>query len=134
MGKVVCSQQCLQSIAFFPFSQNLSNKGKRNMRKKKWKNEQPWTLACTLVLQTMTSPWRGVFFLSISINFPSKMMPCKLNHNLICLCIGSLSIGLETDLKLLTNRNVQFHWTLLLEPLSKVPLTYQYIKLQDPEK
>jgi hypothetical protein len=61
-------------------------------------------------------------------------MPCKLNHNLICLGLGSLSIGFETNLKLLTNRNVQFHWTLLLEPLSKVPLRYQYIKLQDQEK
>jgi hypothetical protein len=28
---------------------------------------------------------------SIPIDFPSKMMPCMLNHNLICLGLGLLS-------------------------------------------
>jgi hypothetical protein len=35
---------------------NLSNKDKRKQwKRQKWKNEQPWTLAYTLVLQTMCS-------------------------------------------------------------------------------
>jgi hypothetical protein len=50
-------------------------------------------------------------------------MPCRLNHNLICLGLGLLSKGLGTNLKLLANRNAQFHWTLLLGPLSKVALS-----------
>jgi hypothetical protein len=34
----------------------LNNKGKKNNEKcKKQKNEQPWTLAYTLILQTMSS-------------------------------------------------------------------------------
>jgi hypothetical protein len=37
------------------------------------------------------------------------MMPCKLNHNLICVDLGLLSKGLEMNLKLLTNKNVRFH-------------------------
>jgi hypothetical protein len=48
------------------------------------------------------------------------MMPCRLNHNFICLGPRPLSKNLGTNLKLLTNRNVQFQWTLLLEPSSKV--------------
>jgi hypothetical protein len=51
-------------------------------------------------------------------------MPCKLNHNLICLGPESLSKSLGTNLKLLTNRNTRFHWTLLFGPLSKVALTF----------
>jgi hypothetical protein len=50
------------------------------------------------------------------------MMSCKLNHNLICLGFGHLSKGLGTNLKFVTNKNVQFHWPLLLGPLSKVAL------------
>jgi hypothetical protein len=50
------------------------------------------------------------------------MMSCKLNHNLICFDPQSLSKSLGTDLKLLTNKNVQFHWTLLLGPSSKMAL------------
>ncbi len=45
------------------------------------------------------------FFWSGPIGFPLKMMPCKLNHNLICLGSESLSKRLGTNLKLLTNRN-----------------------------
>jgi hypothetical protein len=50
-------------------------------------------------------------------------MPCKLNQNLICLYPEPLSKGLETNLKLLMNKNARFHWTLLLGPLSKVALS-----------
>jgi hypothetical protein len=64
-----------------------------------------------------------LFFWSGPIGFPSKMMPCKLNHNLICLGLGPSSKGLATNLKLLTNRNVQFHWALLLGPLPRFALT-----------
>jgi hypothetical protein len=102
----------------------ILNKGKKKTMKKnkKQKNEQPQTLAYTLVLQTMSSPISSFYF-SKPIGFPSKMMPCKLNHNLICLGLEFLSEGLGTNLKLLTNRNAQFHWTLLLGPLSKVALS-----------
>jgi len=54
MGGLVCSQQYAQSIQCFSFSHNLSNKGKKIKSKKS--NEQPWTLAYTLVLQTLSSP------------------------------------------------------------------------------
>jgi hypothetical protein len=37
--------------------------------------------------------------------FPFKMMPYKLNHNLICLDFRPLFKSFETNLKLLTNRN-----------------------------
>jgi hypothetical protein len=50
------------------------------------------------------------------------MMPCRLNHNLIDLGLGPLFKGLRTNLKLLTNSNAQFPWTLLLGPLFKVAL------------
>ncbi len=46
-------------------------------------------------------------------------MPCKLNHNIICLGPKSLFKRLGTNLKLLTNRNVRFHLTLLLGALFK---------------
>jgi hypothetical protein len=52
----------------------------------------------------------------------SKMIPFKLNHNLICFGYGSLFKGLGTIIKLLTNMIVWFHWTLLLGPLFKVAL------------
>jgi hypothetical protein len=77
-------------------------------KNKKERNEQPWTLPYTLVFQTISSPL-SFFFWYGSIGFPSKMMPCKLNHNLICLGLGPSSEGLGINLKLLTNRNVQFH-------------------------
>ncbi len=76
-----------------------------------------------LVLQSMSFPLCS-FFWSGPIGFPSKMMSCKLNHNLICL--GPLSKDLGTNLKLLTKRNAQYHWTLLLGPLSKVALTHSH--------
>jgi hypothetical protein len=50
-------------------------------------------------------------------------MPYRLNQYLICLGLGSLSKGLGTNLKFLTNKIVQFHWTPLLGPLSKVALS-----------
>ncbi len=64
-----------------------------------------------------------LFFLVQTNWFPSKMMPCKLNQNLICLDPEPLCKGVETNLKLLTNRNAWFHWTLLLGVLSKVALS-----------
>jgi hypothetical protein len=49
----------------------------------------------------------NLFFFGFGpIGFPSKTMPCKLNHNLICLGLGLLSKTIRTNLKLLTNRNV----------------------------
>ncbi len=60
-----------------------------------------------------------LFFLWFEpIGFPLTTMPFRLNHNLIC--PGPLSKGLGTNLKLLTNKNAQFHWSLHLGPLSKV--------------
>ncbi len=111
MRELVCSQQCPPSIdvssIFIEFEQQEEKK--------------PWTLAYILVLQTMSSPLNCFFWFG-PIGVPSKMMPCTLNHNLICLGLGPLSKGLGTNLKFLTNRNAQFHWTLLLGPLSKVAL------------
>jgi hypothetical protein len=52
------------------------------------------------------------------------MMPWKLKQNLNCLGLGPLFKGLGTNLKLLTNMNAQFHWTLLLGSLSKVTLSF----------
>jgi hypothetical protein len=64
-----------------------------------------------------------LFFFSFGpIGFPSKTMPCKLNHNLICLGPIPSFEGLATNLKLLTKRNVQFHWNLLVGAMSKVTL------------
>jgi hypothetical protein len=53
-------------------------------KKNKQRNEQLWTLDYTLVLQTRSSPKHKFFFLflSESIGFPSKMMPCKLKTQL----------------------------------------------------
>jgi len=86
----------------------MKKKGKKNCKKKKKKHEQPWTLIYTLVLQTMSFPLSSFFWFT-PIGFLSKMMPCKLNHNFICLGPRPLSKGLVTNLKLLTNKNVQFH-------------------------
>jgi hypothetical protein len=100
---------------------------KKAMKKKKQTNKQTWTLAYTLVLQIMSFPVSS-FSWSGSIDFPSKMIPCKLNHNLICFGLGVLLKSLETGSKLLTNRNAQFHWTLLLEPLFNVALKLIFYK------
>jgi hypothetical protein len=71
--------------------------------------------------QTMNSLLSSLFW-SRQFDFPSKMMPCKLNHNLICFDLEPSSKGIGTNLKLWTNRNAQFHWTLLLGPLVKLTL------------
>jgi hypothetical protein len=93
---------------------------KKTMKKnKKQRNEQPWTLVQTLVLQTMK-----LFLKKIQTNcFPSKLVPFSMNHNLICLQPKPLSKGLGTNLKFFTNGNVQFHWALFLGPLSKMALS-----------
>ncbi len=105
MGELVCSQQCPQFIGYLPFSQNLSNKGKRKQKK----NEQPWTLAYTL--NSLHSPNHELslklcfVFLVWTNWFPSKVMQFRLNQNLIYLVPGPLSkLGLGTNLKLLINR------------------------------
>jgi hypothetical protein len=100
---------------------------------KKLKNEQPSTLDYTLVLQIMSSHLSSIFW-SGPIAFPFAMKPCKLNHNLICLCPGPLSKDLETNLNLLTNKNARFHWTLFLEPLSKSGPSSNFLTLQIPLK
>jgi hypothetical protein len=93
----------------------------KKLKKATKKNEQPWILAYNLIFQTMSSLWSS-FFGSGLIGSPSKMMSCKLNHNLICLGPRPSSKVLGTNLKLLTNRNAWFHKTLLLAALSKVTL------------
>ncbi len=127
-GELVCFQQCFKSIAHLSFFQNLSNKGK----KKKWNFffKKKWT---TLDPSLHFGFPNREFFLKFSfwsepIGFPSKMMPCKLNHNLIYVGLGPLSKGLGTNLKLLTNKNVQFHWTLILGLLFKVALWIAFYK------
>ncbi len=72
---------------------------------KKHKNEQPWTLAYNLVLQTMRFCLSSFIF-SKPIGFPSKIMLCKLNCNLNC-CGPRLSFkGLGINLKFLIGKNV----------------------------
>jgi len=61
-------------------------------KNKKWRNEQCQTLAYTLVLQSMSSPLSFLFW-SIQIDFPSKVMLCRLNHNLFCFGLGALFRG-----------------------------------------
>ncbi len=59
---------------------------KQHELKKTIEKKQPWTLDYTLVLLTASFALSFFFFSFVWINwFPSKMMPCKLNHNLICL-------------------------------------------------
>jgi hypothetical protein len=102
MVEMVCSQQCPQSTECLPFSQNLSNKGRKEivkMRQKKKQtnkqtNGQPWTLTYTLVLQTLSSRLKSFFWFR-PIGFLFKMMPCKLNHNLISLGRRPLSNALR---------------------------------------
>jgi hypothetical protein len=107
--KLVCSQQCPQFInvssILTKFEQGFEKKWKKKRAKnKKMNNLEPW-----FTLQFF-KPWAlllSYFFWSRPIGFRSKMMPRKLNHNMICLCLGSLSKSLRT------NRNAQFHWTLV---------------------
>jgi len=96
-------------------------------KKRKKRNEQPWIETYTLVLQTMSSPLSLFWF--EPIGFLSKMMSCKLNHNLIYLGHEPLSKSLGTNLKLLTNKNVRFHWTILVGPLSKVALNVKKTRI-----
>jgi hypothetical protein len=70
MGGLVCFQQYAQSIEYFSFSHNLSNKGKKIKSKKS--NEQPWTLAYTLVLQALSSPLKKNSFVQTNKFFPPK--------------------------------------------------------------
>jgi hypothetical protein len=98
-------------------------------KSEKQRNEQHWTVAYSLVLQTLTSLLSSFFFYSDQLVFPSKIMSCKLNHNLICLGLEPLSKDLRINLKLFTNRNARFHWTMLLGPLSKVALRVISLKV-----
>jgi hypothetical protein len=85
-------------FSIFTKFEQRGNKKKRKKKKKK-KNEQPWILAYTLVLQTMSYPLSFFFFFLDLIDFASKMMPCRQNHNWICFGHGPLSKGLGTNLK-----------------------------------
>jgi hypothetical protein len=77
-----------------------------------------------------------LFSLGCTHWFSVQNMPWRQNHNLICHGLGPSSTGFGTNLKLLTNSNARFHWTLLLGPLSKVALNYIYRRkislLQEP--
>jgi hypothetical protein len=76
MRELLCFQQCPQSIACFPFSHNFSTKGLKKQwgkkKSKKQQNEQPWTLAYILVLQTMSSPLNSFFLGPNNWAFPPK--------------------------------------------------------------
>jgi hypothetical protein len=74
MRELVCFQQCPQSIAFHSHiilaPRVKENNGKKG---KKQQNEQRWTLAYTLVFQTMSSPSLKLFFFwSNQLAFPPK--------------------------------------------------------------
>ncbi len=61
MGELVCFQQCPQSInassILIEFEQlGQKKKNEEEQKTKKQKIEQPWTLAYSLVLQTMSFP------------------------------------------------------------------------------
>jgi len=115
------------SLACLPLSQNSSNKRKKKTMEKKQKTKNWVTLDPRLHFGSPNHELslKLFFFLSRPIEFSSKMMACELNHNLIwfVLILDPCLKGLETNLKLLTNKNVQFHWTQLLKPFSKVAIT-----------
>jgi hypothetical protein len=85
----------------------LTNKDKTKQYKKtkKHNNEQPWILAYTLILQTLSSLVSFLFFGLDQLIFLPKTIPCKLNHDLIRLGPKLLSESLGTDLKILINKN-----------------------------
>jgi hypothetical protein len=63
--EIVYSTFWLHSIhSMFSIFTNLSNKGGKKKAKKikKQKNEQPWTLAYSLVFQTIRSPFKLFFW------------------------------------------------------------------------
>jgi hypothetical protein len=100
MGELVCFQQCPQSIACLPFLQSLNNNGE------KLKTKNYTTLEPSLHFSSTNHELSfKLFFSPNQLVFPSQMMPCKLNHNLICVDLGPSSKGLGTNLKLLTYRN-----------------------------
>jgi hypothetical protein len=123
-------QQCPQSINVSSILTKFEQEGFFLKKRKKQRNEQPWTLVYTLILQTMSCPFKCYFWFG-PIDFPSKMMSCRLNHNLIRFGLGPLSKCLGTNLKLSTNKNVWVHWTLLLGPLSKMVLNISPIFQKD---
>jgi len=135
----ISSIHSMFSIVCLPFSQNLSNKGKRKhsekepeKKKKKQRNEQPWTLAYTLVLQKLNS--FKLWLLVQTNRFSLQNDAIKLNHNLICFSPEPSSKGLGTNVKLLTNTKAWCHWTLLLETLSKVALSSLRGPIKKPEQ
>jgi NADH:ubiquinone oxidoreductase subunit 5 (subunit L)/multisubunit Na+/H+ antiporter MnhA subunit len=118
---VLSTMSSIHNMSFIFFRIWTTRIKKTIKKSKKQRSEQPWTLAYPLVLQIMSSLWSSFFWLG-PIHFPSKMIPHKLNRNLICLDPRPLSKGLGTNFKLLTNRNAQFHWMLLFGCLSKLAL------------
>jgi len=121
-----------------PFSQNLSNKGKRKHsekeppeKKKKQRNEQPWTLAYTLVLQKLSSHLTLAFSPDQLVCPPQWCHSTKSQFD----CGPEPSFkGLGTNVKLLTNTNAWYHWTLLLGTLSKVALSTSRGPIKKPEQ
>jgi hypothetical protein len=73
----------------------------------------PWTIACILVLQIMSSPFQLFFFFGFKpIDFLSKMATCTFSLNLLLFDIGPLSKGYGSNLWLLSNKIALFRWTL----------------------
>ncbi len=82
----------------------------------------PGSLAWFLVLQIRSSPFSTVFR-SEPIDFPSKT-----GAILASIChvfgLGPSSKGVGTNLKVSTNKIAWIHWSLDLEPSSKVTLSF----------
>jgi hypothetical protein len=75
MGELICSQECLQSIACLPFSHSLNNKDKKNNRNEQKNKKKPTLdLAYTLVFQTMSSPLSSFFWSKPRLSFQKNAM------------------------------------------------------------
>jgi len=85
----------------------------------------PWTLACILVLQIMSSPLSPFSFLSKPIDFPFKMMTCRFSPGFPLFGLGPSSKGYGCNLWLSSNTIALFHCTLNLGARSKVTLNQQ---------
>ncbi len=80
----------------------------------------PWTLACILVLQIMSSPFELFFFLvSNQLIFSPKWQHLHLVSIYYFFYIGPLSKSCGSNLWLLSNKIALFHWT--LDPHLKRP-------------
>ncbi len=123
-GVCVLSTMPSIHICIFYSHRNWATRIKKNNEKEKTKKWATSDLSLHFDSPNHVLSFKLFFFFWFRpIGFPSKMMLCKVNQNLICLDPEPLSKGLDTNVKLLTNRNARFHWTLLLGPLSKVALS-----------